>query len=137
MRRHRFSTNAPKVIGWVIGGIILAVIFAFIFGYFVMLLWNWLMPALFNLPEISYWMAFGIIILARLIFGGFGHKDHQHDEDCHHPRYFKSKFKEKFDPKLEKYSKWTHYDDFWNEEGKQAFENYVERKRGGQINQEE
>jgi cell division protein FtsN len=40
MSRHRFTSNAPRVVGWVIGGIILAVIFAFIFGYFVMLLWN-------------------------------------------------------------------------------------------------
>ena len=32
-------------------------------------IWNWLMPVIFDLPEISYWQAFGIIILAWLILG--------------------------------------------------------------------
>ncbi|PSK80872.1 hypothetical protein [Prolixibacter denitrificans] len=36
-----------------------------------MLLWNALMPDIFNLPEITFWQAAGLQILARLFFGGF------------------------------------------------------------------
>lgn len=130
-KRHHGAPWALKVIGWVIGGIVLATVFAFLFGYFVMLLWNWLMPALFGLPEINYWMAFGIIILARLIFGGFGGHNHKKDHDKHHERYYEAKFRRKFDRKFDKCNKWAHYEDFWNEEGKEAFEKYVGKKKGG------
>jgi hypothetical protein len=40
-------------------------------GYVLMYLWNWLMPAIFGLIKISYCEAFGLFILARLLFGGF------------------------------------------------------------------
>ncbi|MBN1339172.1 MAG: hypothetical protein JXA03_07605 [Bacteroidales bacterium] len=123
---------AMQVTGWVIGGIVLATIFAFIFGYFVMLLWNWIMPELFGLPEIDYWLAFGIIILARLIFGGFGgHSHHKKSVDNHHERYYEAKYRRKFDRKFEKFNKWAHYEDYWNEEGREAFEKYVDRKKNG------
>ncbi|MCH7657379.1 MAG: hypothetical protein IIB05_03535 [Bacteroidetes bacterium] len=32
-----------------------AVLFAFLFGYFVMLLWTWLIPELFGPGVINYW----------------------------------------------------------------------------------
>lgn len=31
-------------------------------------LWNWLMPDIFALPEITYWQSFGITILCNLLF---------------------------------------------------------------------
>ena len=40
-------------------------------GLAVMLLWNWLTPALFSWKEISYLQAIGILILSRLLVGGF------------------------------------------------------------------
>jgi hypothetical protein len=40
-------------------------------GFVVMGLWNWLMPALFGLKLIGYWQAVGLIILSRILFGGF------------------------------------------------------------------
>lgn len=33
----------------------------------VQLLWNWLCPALFSLPEITFWQAFGLQILIALL----------------------------------------------------------------------
>ena len=36
----------------------------------IMALWNWLMPMLFGLKEISYWTALGLALLIDLIFGG-------------------------------------------------------------------
>jgi len=40
-------------------------------GWIVMSLWNGLLPALFGFKIITYWQAFGLIILCRLLFGGF------------------------------------------------------------------
>ena len=34
----------------------------------LMLLWNWLMPALFTLPGLTYWQACGLRALARCLF---------------------------------------------------------------------
>ena len=48
------------------------VIFTFIGGEVVMLLWNWLTPALFGLREITFWQAIGLLALCRILFGGFG-----------------------------------------------------------------
>ena len=47
-------TRAFRFIPMVIGGIILGVGMAFLFGFFVMWLWNWLMPELFGLAVINY-----------------------------------------------------------------------------------
>jgi hypothetical protein len=120
--------KAKSKIGWIIGGIFLAVILAFLFGYVVMLLWNWIMPTLFNLPEIDYWMAFGIIILGRLIFGGFGHGHNNPKKSDHNERFYSSKFKSKFRKDCGN-SKWVHYEQYWEDEGEQAFNDYVDRKK--------
>lgn len=41
-------------------------------GAAVMLLWNWLLPALFGWPVLSFWQALGILALCRILFGGSG-----------------------------------------------------------------
>jgi hypothetical protein len=43
-------------------------------GIAVMLLWNWLMPDVFGLAALSFWQALGLLALARILFGGLGHK---------------------------------------------------------------
>lgn len=48
------------------------VIFITIGGGVVMLLWNWLAPALFGLRLITFWQALGLLALCRILFGGFG-----------------------------------------------------------------
>jgi hypothetical protein len=40
-------------------------------GLAVQLLWNWLVPELFNGPLINYYQAFGLLILSRILFKGF------------------------------------------------------------------
>jgi len=37
-------------------------------GYPVMLLWNWLMPELFNLPAVTFWQAIGLNFLCTILF---------------------------------------------------------------------
>ena len=48
------------------------VVFATLGGVLVMQLWNWLLPALFELPRITFWQALGILALCRILFGGLG-----------------------------------------------------------------
>lgn len=61
----------------------------FVFGSVVMLLWNNLLPVLFGLPVISFWQALGLLVLSKILFGGFGggHKHakfhHKHDAEWH------------------------------------------------------
>jgi hypothetical protein len=43
-----------------------------LFSAAVMVLWNWLLPAIAGVPLISYWQAVGLLALARILFGGFG-----------------------------------------------------------------
>ena len=52
-----------------IAGILL---FSFIGGQVVKLLWNWLMPSIFGVGQITFWQAFGVLALCRILVGGFG-----------------------------------------------------------------
>jgi hypothetical protein len=47
------------------------ILFVALLGFVVMSLWNWLMPAIFGLGTITYWQAWGLLILGRLLVGGF------------------------------------------------------------------
>jgi hypothetical protein len=49
-----------------IGGIVLLALC----GLVVMLLWNWLMPELFGLKTLTYWQAWGLLILSQILFKG-------------------------------------------------------------------
>ena len=64
-RMKRLIWMAPAAI---LGMLILA----WIGGEVVKLLWNWLAPALFGLPQITFWQALGLLALCRILFGGFG-----------------------------------------------------------------
>jgi hypothetical protein len=54
-----------------------------VFGFVVMQLWNWLMPALFELRTITFWQAIGLLLLSRLLFGRFG-GFHRHRSEWRH-----------------------------------------------------
>lgn len=62
--------------------------FAALFGWIVMMLWNWLMPTIFGLPELSFWQAAGLLMLCKILFGGmgFGHHGHHGHHGCCHGR---------------------------------------------------
>jgi len=69
--RHGWRNFSPLAIaGMVIGGIALGIVLAFVFGWVVMLLWNWLMPAIFGLPVISYWQGWGLVLLSQILLKG-------------------------------------------------------------------
>jgi hypothetical protein len=64
-KRKRLMMIAPAAI--VFGTAAVAAL-----GFIVSGLWNALMPAIFGLPEIGFWQALGLFLLARLLFGRFG-----------------------------------------------------------------
>lgn len=41
-------------------------------GFVVQQLWNWLLPALFGWPALTFWQALGLLALSRILFGRFG-----------------------------------------------------------------
>lgn len=65
----RFFTRA---LPWTLAGIASAALLALLFGLILMFLWNWLMPEIFNLGEINFWQAWGLEMLAFLLFKGPG-----------------------------------------------------------------
>jgi hypothetical protein len=72
MRKEQ-NMNRKKRLMWIAPAAILGiVIFSWIGGEVVMLLWNWLAPALFGLRQITFWQALGLLALSRILFGGFG-----------------------------------------------------------------
>lgn len=47
------------------------VLFVALGGFVVMNLWNWLIPAIFGLKVISFSQALGLLVLSKILFGGF------------------------------------------------------------------
>jgi hypothetical protein len=50
---------------YIIGLLMLVII---LIGGPLMILWNWLMPTIFGLPEIGFWQACGLQLLATILF---------------------------------------------------------------------
>ncbi len=48
-----------------------AVLFVTVFSFVVMRLWNWLIPAVFGWHVITFWQAVGLLVLSKILFGGF------------------------------------------------------------------
>lgn len=63
MRRNRFA----RVARFTLFGLVAALALSFV----AMSLWNWLMPPIFGLHLITFWQALGLLVLSRLLVGGF------------------------------------------------------------------
>lgn len=85
--------KALKVLKYVGFGILgLAFLVAVIFG--VQALWNWLIPDLFNGPELSFWQTVGLFILSKILLTGIApSQPHPHKKDWKNS--FRDKFREK------------------------------------------
>jgi hypothetical protein len=57
--------NTIESIATLLGLIAIVIV---ILGYPVMLLWNWLIPEIFGLSEITFWQAIGLNILCTILF---------------------------------------------------------------------
>lgn len=94
MFSRMFRTKPHLIPLFIIGGIIFAAAMAFALGIVVMALWNWLMPEIFGLTTITYWQAWGIVLLAHILFKTGNHSKHPHEN--HHDDAWKEKFRAKF-----------------------------------------
>jgi hypothetical protein len=63
MRNYRFWKGL-KILAMVAVAVV-------VFGEVTMRLWNWLMPSIFGLPTLTFARALGLLILSKLLFGGF------------------------------------------------------------------
>lgn len=119
---HKFRKKTPlQIFGILTFGALAITGLAILFGCIIMWLWNWLMPELFGLPLICYWQAVGLFILLKLLLGGCsghgGNSKHCKKTNKNSKKHSKTDF-----------SKWKHYDSFWEEEGQECFKHYVKRK---------
>ncbi len=130
-RKHCY--HSPwRFVGFGILGVLGFAVFLILGGAVIMILWNWLMPSLFHLSFITFWQAVGLALLARLLFGAFHHNWHRrrmwHHGHGHHPFYRWRSEGSKNENCRKYYEAWQHYDKFWEEEGAQAFRDYIKRK---------
>ena len=56
--------------------VVLVVIAIAAAGAVVMSLWNWLLPELFGMPAIGFWQAIGVLVLSRILLGGWRGRGH-------------------------------------------------------------
>ena len=118
---HKQGGGFFRVLGKIILGVLIAAVIAVVVGALVMVLWNWLMPEIFGLGTITYWQGFGLVLLLRLLIGGFGEhgskgpkegKGHRHrsSESCRNGH---------FDDV---------YEQWWQSEGAEHFEQYMKQR---------
>ncbi|MFO7612310.1 MAG: hypothetical protein R6W99_07490 [Clostridia bacterium] len=145
-----FSKRKPlKIVGMVIGGIIVAALLAFLLGWIIMLLWNWLMPALFGLGTITYWQGFGIFFFAKLIFGfSGGHSESGHKEKkksgtirSEIGKEIREEFRKEFRKAHEEDRTFNEcyegkYEEWWESEGKSKFDEYIKKNDGCEEKEE-
>jgi len=124
--KHSMRSRSPiEIVGIVIFGIIAVIGFAALFGFAIMWLWNALLPEIFGLTTITYWQAVGILVLAKLLFGGFGSGG---GSGSH-----KKKKKSDWGKRKGEFSKCDLYDKFWKEEGEAAYQDYIKRTTEPEI----
>ena len=63
--------NGPKVMR-IFRAVAFGVLAIAIFGWVLMSLWNWLIPSLTGWHTLSFVQALGLLVLCRILFGGFG-----------------------------------------------------------------
>ena len=118
--KHKIrSKNIGTIIGWVLFGTLAAMALALLLGFGVMWLWNWLMPEIFGLTTIGYWQAIGLFALAKIIFGSFGGGSSRKKKEK------EKSFSNKNEKECKDFSKWKRYDQFWKEEGENAFNTFI------------
>jgi len=96
--------RALLIVGHIVAGAVLAAVLALIFGWFIMLLWNHILPDLVGARFITYWQSVGLILMTRILVGGLHHgAGHGHRRRTHGHA-------------------WRNYDDWWKAVGEKSFQ---------------
>ena len=80
-------------------------------AYVVMILWNWLIPDLFDGPTVDFYQALGLLALSKILTWGIGsgHKKHCGCGSSGNRKNWKSRFQQKLEnmppEKREKFKK--------------------------------
>jgi hypothetical protein len=95
------------------------------FGFIVMGLWNWLIPDVFSGPRISFGEALGLLVLSKILFGGFrGGMGKHHGCHCGRKRsHWKARMEAKManmSPEEKEKFKNKMYKCGWNSESKEG-----------------
>jgi len=99
-----------RILGWTAMGLLAVSVF----GLVTMLLWNWLVPVLFNGPIIGFWQALGLLVLSKLLFWGAGGKgNHNHWKNKVYNKFSSMTPEEREALKQKMKEKWCH----WEESG--------------------
>ncbi|MCH2234561.1 MAG: hypothetical protein MK078_09935 [Crocinitomicaceae bacterium] len=129
--KHKMRSSSPAAIfGWVVLAIIGITALIILFGFVFMWLWNWLMPEIFGLGVITFWQGVGLILIAKILFGGMGNSGSSSKKSKRKRR------KEKCDQDDDNFNKWKHYAKYWEEEGDAAYKNYVNRMETNNTEEE-
>lgn len=113
----------------VAGGLLFALVLAFIFGFFVRLIWNGIMPGLFGVSVLTYWQSFGLVLLTRMLFGSWGQVTRGVPPGVHLHAGEESLATIGLGGTLRSSRhRRAGYSDWWREEGKRAFDEYVAKQ---------
>ena len=83
-------------------------------AYIVMLLWNAILPDVVGVKPLNFWQAAGLLILAKILFGGFGGRRHW-----------------KHSKKNQWRKKWMEMNDDERQEAKSRWKDYCKRRDSG------
>jgi hypothetical protein len=115
----KYDSRFEKIIKTIIKSLFFAAIGFLIlalFGFVVKWLWNSLLPDIFGVKAITYWQGLGLLVLGRLLFGGFGsdNKSTTRKKEVTTPRKIENN--QDYD---------ALYDTWWKEQGETSFEDYL------------
>jgi len=60
-----------KIVAKIVGFIIIAFIITTLLSFIVMALWNNILTVVLHVSAVTFWQALGILVLSKILFGGF------------------------------------------------------------------
>lgn len=132
--------TAQKVVFWVVVGLAGMTVFGVLFGLIIQFLWNATLTPMFGVPEIGFWQAVGVFILAKILFGfGAGsspgsNKQRQMRRKVKKAKARAAEVKEAAsghpadEPAADEPTVDEEFRQFWQQEGRDAYQAYQSRK---------
>ena len=108
--RNRKKTYGKNFLAKGLFFVTMAVLFIVVLGYVVMYLWNAILPDVLGVRSINFWQAAGMLLLFRILFGGFRWGGFGKERHRSRRRYWKEKWRNMDDDERAKMkSKWKEY----------------------------